>query len=70
MVVEEMVKGWTPVTLGRLVKAGKITSVEQIYLHSLPVEYQIIDLLLPDLKDDVMKIRSVQNKPELVKEPE
>jgi small subunit ribosomal protein S2e len=38
-------KGWTPVTkLGRLVKAGKITSVEEIYLHSLPVkEYQIID---------------------------
>ena len=28
-------KGWTPVTkLGRLVKAGKITSVEQIHLHS------------------------------------
>jgi small subunit ribosomal protein S2e len=33
---------WQPVTkLGRLVKAGKITSMEQIYLHSLPVkEYQ------------------------------
>jgi hypothetical protein len=31
-------KEWQPVTkLGRLVKAGKITSMEQIYLHSLPV---------------------------------
>jgi len=57
-------KGWTPVTkLGRLVKAGKITSIEEIYLHSLPVkEYQIIDLLLPELQDDVMKIRSVQKQ--------
>ena len=53
-------KEWQPVTkLGRLVKAGKITSMEQIYLHSLPVkEYQIVDTFLPKLKDEVMKVRN------------
>lgn len=44
--------------LGRLVKAGKIQSMEQIYLHSLPIkEYQIVDWFLPKLKDEVMKVR-------------
>ena len=53
-------KEWQPVTkLGRLVKAGKIQSMEQIYLHSLPIkEYQIVDWFLPKLKDEVMKVRT------------
>lgn len=52
-------KEWQPVTkLGRLVKAGKIKSMEEIYLHSLPIkEYQIVDFFLPTLKDEVMKVR-------------
>jgi len=38
-------KEWVPLTkLGRLVKEQKIQSIEDIYLHSLPIkEYQIID---------------------------
>lgn len=58
-------KEWQPVTkLGRLVKAGKIKSMEEIYLHSLPIkEYQIVDFFLPKLKDEVMKVRPVNSPP-------
>jgi len=59
---------WTPLTkLGRLVKNGNITRLEEVYTHSIPVkEAPIIDRLLAnekaELSDEIMCILSVQKQ--------
>ena len=59
---------WNPLTkLGRLVKNGKIDSLEEIYTHSIPIkEAPIVDRLIAnakhELSDEVMCILSVQKQ--------
>jgi small subunit ribosomal protein S5 len=53
---------WTPKTrLGELVSAGQITSMDEAIESGLPIrESRIVDILLPELEDEVLDINMVQ----------
>jgi len=53
---------WTPKTrLGKMVKSGKITTMSQALASGLPLlEPEIVDVLLPDLMDEVINVNMVQ----------
>ncbi|OIO23665.1 30S ribosomal protein S5 [Candidatus Micrarchaeota archaeon CG1_02_51_15] len=53
---------WTPRTeLGRKVAAGEVTSMKQVLRSGTRVlEPEIVDVLLPDLKEEVLEITSTQ----------
>ncbi|WP_292466221.1 30S ribosomal protein S5 [Methanolobus sp.] len=53
---------WVPQTrLGKLVREGQITSMDEVIESGLPIrESNIIDILLPDLEDEVLDINMVQ----------
>ena len=55
---------WVPRTrTGKLVKEGKITSINQIFENSLPIkEVEIIDSLLPNLKSEIIAVNLVQRQ--------
>ncbi len=53
---------WTPRTrLGRMVLSKKIVSMEQALATGIPIrEVEIIDALLPNLTDEIIKVNMVQ----------
>jgi len=57
-----MAEDWVPRTrLGRLVADGKIKTLDEALASDLPLkEPEIVDVLLPDLEDDVLEITMVQ----------
>jgi len=60
----ETLEEWKPRTkVGRLVKDGKITSIEQIFEDNLHIrEVEIVDALLPGLQHEVLNINLVQRQ--------
>ena len=55
---------WIPRTdLGRMVKDGKIISIEEVFQEGLKIrESQIVDTLLPDLQEEVINVNLVQQQ--------
>lgn len=58
----EEVDDWAPKTkLGRMVKEGKIKTMEEMFQSGLPLmEHGIVDALLPDTVEEVLDINIVQ----------
>jgi len=55
---------WMPKTsLGRMIQEGRITSMEEIFVEGLRIrEPEIVDLLLPDLQEEVIFVTLVQKQ--------
>ncbi len=55
---------WKPLTrLGKMVKSGQITSIEEIYRNNYIIkEKEIIDHLIPDLEEEVIDINMTQSQ--------
>ncbi|RLG22138.1 30S ribosomal protein S5, partial [Methanosarcinales archaeon] len=60
--MSEFEEEWKPKTrLGRLVASGKIKTMDDALRSGFPLkEPQIVDILLPDLKDEVIDNKMVQ----------
>ncbi|MHA1583067.1 MAG: 30S ribosomal protein S5 [Candidatus Baldrarchaeia archaeon] len=58
------IEEWKPRTrIGRLVKEGQITSIDEIFHVALPIkEPEIVDFLLPNLEEEVVDINLVQRQ--------
>ncbi|HUT81447.1 MAG TPA: 30S ribosomal protein S5 [Candidatus Bathyarchaeia archaeon] len=55
---------WKPKTkLGKMVKKGEITSIDEVFKQSMKIgEEEIIDALVPNLEDEVININLVQRQ--------
>ena len=61
---DEKVEGWMPRTrLGRMIFEGQISSMEEVFMEGLKIrEPEIVDVLLPDLQEEVINIGLVQKQ--------
>ena len=61
---ESALEKWVPRTrLGRMVLEGQITSIHEIFQEGYKIkEVELIDILVPDLRDEVVNINLVQKQ--------
>ena len=62
--VPELKGEWKPVTeLGRMVKGGKITDIEEIFNNNFKIkEAEIVNVLIPGLEEDLLLIGQAKGK--------
>jgi small subunit ribosomal protein S5 len=60
----EKVESWVPRTkLGKMVLDGTISSIEELFMEGLKIrEPEIVDVLLPDIQEEVINIGLVQKQ--------
>jgi small subunit ribosomal protein S5 len=60
----EGIEEWIPRTrLGKMILEGRISSMEEIFMEGLKIrESEIVDILLPDLREEVININLVQKQ--------
>ena len=53
---------WEPKTaIGKMVKAGEITAIEQIFEMGKPIiEPEVVDLLVPNMESETLQVKSTQ----------
>ena len=58
----EALRNWQPLTrLGRAVVSGEILTMEQALRSGMPIrEVQVVDALLPNLEEEIIKVNMVQ----------
>jgi len=61
---DEKVEGWMPRTrLGKMILESQISSIEEVFAEGLKIrEPEIVDVLLPDLQEEVINISLVQKQ--------
>ncbi|MHA1683387.1 MAG: 30S ribosomal protein S5 [Promethearchaeota archaeon] len=61
---KRQVPKWIPKTkVGKMLAEGSITSIDEIFMNVLPIkEVEIVDRLLPNLKEEVCDVKLVQKQ--------
>ena len=60
----QRLENWVPRTsIGKMVQEGQITSIEEVFAEGQKIrEPEIVDVLLPDLQEEVININLVQKQ--------